>query len=394
VTNNAPIPLASTTWDQEEMNVIQDVIKSGIFTMGENVQKFEKQFAEYHHSKYCVMVNSGSSANFLMVAALLFTSGKNNLKKGDEVIVPSVSWSTTYSPMYYHGLKLRFVDVDKDTLNISASSIKKAITKDTKAVLAVNLLGNSCDYKDIVTLCDENNLILLEDNCESLGASYKNKKSGTFGLVSSCSSFFSHHISTMEGGLILTDDEEIYHILLSIRAHGWTRNLPEENLICTKSDDPFYESFRFILPGYNVRPLELSGALGTKQIKKLDGLIDKRKLNAKVFKEIMSDFDFIDIQKEIGSSSWFGFALIINNKANFSRDDLVNKLNSRNIETRPIVCGNILENEMTKYFDFTTSGDFGVSEKIHSNGLFIGNHHEDITEGLKNLHDSICQLVK
>jgi len=198
----------------------------------------------------------------------------------------------------------------------------------------------------------------------------------------------------MEGGLILTDDEEIYHILLSIRAHGWTRNLPEKNLICTKSDDPFYESFRFILPGYNVRPLELSGALGTKQIKKLDGLIEKRKLNAKVFKEIMRDFDFIDLQKETGSSSWFGFALILNNKANFSRDDLVNKLNSRNIETRPIVCGNILENEMTKYFDYTTSGDFFESEKIHSKGLFIGNHHEDITEGLKNLHDSIWQLVK
>jgi CDP-6-deoxy-D-xylo-4-hexulose-3-dehydrase len=329
-----------------------------------------------------------------MVAALFFASGKNNLKKGDEVIVPAVSWSTTYSPLYYHGLKLRFVDVDKDTLNISASNIKKAITKDTRAVLAVNLLGNSCDYKEIFEICDENNLILLEDNCESLGASYNNKKSGTFGLVSSCSSFFSHHISTMEGGLILTDDEEIYHILLSIRAHGWTRNLPEKNLICTKSDDPFYESFRFILPGYNVRPLELSGALGTKQIKKLDGLIEKRKLNAKVFKEIMRDFDFIDLQKETGSSSWFGFALILNNKANFSRDDLVNKLNSRNIETRPIVCGNILENEMTKYFDYTTSGDFFESEKIHSKGLFIGNHHEDITEGLKNLHDSIWQLVK
>ena len=161
MSNNAPIPLASTTWDQEEMDVMQDVIRSGIFTMGENVQKFEKQFAEYHQSKYCVMVNSGSSANFLMVAALFFTSGKNKLKRGDEVIVPSVSWSTSYSPMYYHGLKLRFVDVDKDTLNISASNIKKAITEDTKAVLAVNLLGNSCDYKDIVALCDENNLILL-----------------------------------------------------------------------------------------------------------------------------------------------------------------------------------------------------------------------------------------
>ena len=254
MSNFAPIPLACTTWDHEEMNVMQEVITSGIFTMGDNVQKFEKQFAHYHSSKYCVMVNSGSSANFLMIAALFFTTGKNKLEKGDEVIVPSVSWSTSYSSLYYHGLKLRFVDVDQDTLNISAKNIKNAITNDTKAVMAVNLLGNSCEYKEIISLCEEHNLILLEDNCESLGAEYENKKSGTFGLVSSCSSFFSHHISTMEGGLILTDDEEIYHILLSIRAHGWTRNLPQDNLICSKSKDPFYESFRFILPGYNVRP--------------------------------------------------------------------------------------------------------------------------------------------
>jgi len=389
--NFAPIPLASTTWDSEEMNAMQDVIKSGMFTMGENVQKFEEQFAEYHKSKYCVMVNSGSSANFLMIAALFFTTGKNKLKRGDEVIVPSVSWSTTYSPIYFHGLKLRFVDVGKDTLNINPANIKNAITKDTKAVMAVNLLGNACEYKEILAICEENNLILLEDNCESLGASYDNKKSGTFGLVSSCSSFFSHHISTMEGGLILTDDEEIYHILLSIRAHGWTRNLPTDNLICTKSDDPFYESFRFILPGYNVRPLELSGALGTKQLPKVDSLIEKRRLNADYFIEMMSEFDFIDIQKETGASSWFGFSLILNDKANFTRADLVHRLNSRGIETRPIVCGNILENEMTQYFDFSTSGNFAVSENIHANGLFIGNHHTNLHDGLANLHEVLCQ---
>jgi CDP-4-dehydro-6-deoxyglucose reductase, E1 len=394
MSNFAPIPLACTTWDHEEMNVMQEVITSGIFTMGDNVQKFEKQFALYHSSKYCVMVNSGSSANFLMIAALFFTTGKNKLERGDEVIVPSVSWSTSYSPLYYHGLKLRFVDVDKDTLNISAKNIKNAITNDTKAVMAVNLLGNSCEYKEIISLCEEHNLILLEDNCESLGAEYENKKSGTFGLVSSCSSFFSHHISTMEGGLILTDDEEIYHILLSIRAHGWTRNLPQDNLICSKSKDPFYESFRFILPGYNVRPLELSGALGTKQIHKVDNLVEKRRVNAKIFQEMMAEFDFVDIQKEEGFSSWFGFALILNDKANFSRAELVENLNTRGIETRPIVCGNILENEMTRYFDYSTSGNFSVSENIHSNGLFIGNHHEDIKDGLKNLHDSLCQIAR
>jgi len=392
--NLIPIPLACSTWDDEELKALHDVIDSGMYTMGARVAEFERVFADYHGSKHCVMVNSGSSANFLMVAALFFTKKSNKLERGDEVIVPAVSWSTTYSPLYYHGLKVRFVDINLNTLNIDVDLIEKAITKDTKAVMAVNLLGNSCEYKEIISLCEEHNLILLEDNCESLGAEYENKKSGTFGLVSSCSSFFSHHISTMEGGLILTDDEEIYHILLSIRAHGWTRNLPEENLICSKSKDPFYESFRFILPGYNVRPLELSGALGTKQIHKVDGLVEKRRLNAKIFQEMMAEFDFVDIQKEKGFSSWFGFALILNNKANFSRTELVEKLSSRGIETRPIVCGNILENEMTQYFDYSTSGNFSVSENIHSNGLFIGNHHEDIKDGLENLYDSLCQITR
>lgn len=392
-TNN-DIPLASSSWDEKEIQAIEDVVSSGIFTMGSKVEEFEKSFADYHNSKYCVMVNSGSSANFLMIAALFFTKGKFKLKRGDEIIVPSVSWSTSYSPIYFHGLKLRFVDVDSRTLNINTDSIKEAITPNTKGILAVNLLGNSCEYNEIVSICNENDLILLEDNCESLGGSYNNQKTGTFGLVSSCSSFFSHHISTMEGGLILTDDEEIYHILLSIRAHGWTRNLPENNLICKKSEDPFYESFRFILPGYNVRPLELSGALGIEQIKKLDDLISKRRSNAEIFQNMMKDFDFIDIQEELGSSSWFGFGMVLNERAKFSRDSFVEKLKDKGIETRPIVCGNILENEMTEFFDYSTYGDFAISERIHKDGLFVGNHHIDIKDGLENLHDCICQLAK
>ena len=387
--NLIPIPLACSTWDDEELKALHDVIDSGMYTMGARVAEFERVFADYHGSKHCVMVNSGSSANFLMVAALFFTKKSNKLERGDEVIVPAVSWSTTYSPLYYHGLKVRFVDINLNTLNIDVDLIEKAITKDTKAIFAVNLLGNSAEYKKLKEICIEHNLILLEDNCESLGAQYLNKKSGSFGVVSSCSGFFSHHISTMEGGMILTDDEEIYHILLSIRAHGWTRNLPEKNLVATKSLDPFFESFRFVLPGYNMRPLEMSGALGIAQMKKLDSLIDKRRTNYKNFKERMEQFNFIKLQSEIGESSWFGFSMIIEDSANFTRDELVKCFASRNIESRPIVCGNIVNNEMIKYFDYSVYGELNSSEIVHNNGLFIGNHHMDINDGLDNLVKSI-----
>ena len=392
--NLVPLPLAHSTWDSEELQALQDVIASGIFTMGPKVAEFEKAFADYHKSKYCVMVNSGSSANFLMIAALFFTKIGKSLKQGDEVIVPAVSWSTTYSPLYYHGLKLRFVDVDINSLNIDVDLVEAAITLNTKAIFAVNLLGNSADYQKLIQICEKHNLILIEDNCESLGSENMGKRTGTFGLVSSCSAFFSHHISTMEGGLILTDDEEIYHILLSIRAHGWIRNLPPNNLITKKSADPFFESFRFVLPGYNLRPLEMSGAVGIAQIKKLDNLIEKRRANYFLFKDSMKPFTFIKLQEEIGSSSWFGFSMIIDESYGLSRNKLVEILIANNIECRPIVSGNIIKNEMIHYFDYSIFGNLDVADTIHNQGLFIGNHHVDIKDGLKNLVETLQDFLK
>lgn len=390
----SPIPLACSTWNEEELQALQEVIDSGHFTMGPKVAEFEKIFADYHSSKYCVMVNSGSSANFLMIAALFFTKRRKNLNRGDEIIVPAISWSTTYSPLYYHGLKARFVDVDLETLNIDVELVEAAITKKTKAIFAVNLLGNPANYKRLIEICKKHNLILIEDNCESLGADFLNKKSGSFGLVSSCSAFFSHHISTMEGGLILTDDEEIYHILVSIRAHGWTRDLPNKNSICEKNTNAFYESFRFVFPGYNVRPLEMSGALGISQMKKLDFLIEKRRANYRQFKERIEQFEFIRLQLETGNSSWFGFSMILDESAGYSRDELVNRFFQRNIECRPIVCGNILKNEMISHFEYSVSGDLQVANTIHNSGLFIGNHHIDIVDGLDNLTEVLQKFSK
>ncbi len=303
-------PLATSTWDDKELNAIQKVIESDMYTMGGYVAQFEKDFSAFVGRKYSVMASSGSTANLIATAALFYTKHPK-LKRGDEVIVPAVSWSTNYYPLHQYGLNLKFVDIDLETLNYDLNALKEAITDKTKMIVAVNLLGNSNDFSMIQKIIGERDIILFEDNCESMGAEYEGKQTGTFGLMGTFSTFFSHHMATMEGGFVTTDDEELYHILLCLRAHGWTRNLPKENHISNKSDDWFTESFRFILPGYNVRPVEMSGAIGIEQLKKLPGFLAQRRENAKLFQELFSSHPDFIIQKEIGSSSWFGFSLIL-----------------------------------------------------------------------------------
>lgn len=380
-------PLATATWDQAEYDALQRVITSGMFTMGPKVFEFEKQFASYLGAKHCVMVNSGSSANLLMVAALFYSKNPDlALKPGDEVIVPAVSWSTTYYPLHQYGLKIKFVDIDLQTLNFDLDALEKAVTNKTRLIMAVNLLGNPNDFDRIKSIIGDRKITLIEDNCESLGAQFMGKQAGTFGVMGSYSSFFSHHISTMEGGLISTDDEELHHILLSLRAHGWTRNLPKFNQVCgEKSDDPFKESFRFVLPGYNVRPLEMSGALGIEQIKKLPSLVAERRKNAAMLQAVMQDHPTVLIQKEIGESSWFGFSLVIRPGVSLTRDVLLSKLNALGFEVRPIVAGNFAKNEVVKYFNSEISGELTNAEHIDSHGLFVGNHHYSIEDAVRQL---------
>ena len=382
-------PLATSSWGQEEVAAMQGVIASGMFTMGENVQAFELAFAKYVGSQYCVMVNSGSSANLLMVAALFYTKNAElKLQRGDEVIVPAVSWSTTYYPLYQYGLKIRFVDIDLHTLNYDLNQLERAITPRTRMIMAVNLLGNPNDFSRIQQIINGRNIILMEDNCESMGASYQGKQAGTFGVMGSFSAFFSHHISTMEGGMIVTNDEELCQILLSLRAHGWTRNLPNKNLVCgEKSADSFEESWRFVLPGYNVRPLELSGAIGIEQIKKLPDIINERQKNGRAFQRAMSNHPDILIQQEIGESSWFGFSLVIRHGSKLTRTSLVQKLNALGFECRPIVAGNFAKNEVVKYFDSETPFPLTNADHIDGCGLFVGNHHYAISEAVDSLAD-------
>jgi CDP-6-deoxy-D-xylo-4-hexulose-3-dehydrase len=379
--------LALPSWDEEEIEIAKQILDSGRTTMGEKVLQFEQEFARYNGAKYCVMVNSGSSANLLAVAALFYRK-ENPLRRGDEVIVPAVSWPTTYYPLQQYGLTLKFVDIDLHTLNYDLEQLQSAISKNTRMIVAVNILGNPNDFGKINTMIAGSDVILLEDNCESLGAEFKGKKAGTFGIMGTYSSFFSHHISTMEGGMIVTDDDELYQILVCMRAHGWTRNLPKNNLISTpKSDNAFDELWRFLLPGYNFRPIEMMGAIGTAQLRKFPGFLKKRKENARIFVDAFKDDPCFMIQQEISSSSWFGFSLIIKPEAHKTRKEIIDLLTAHSIEARPIVAGNFTKNEVMKFFDYELHGEMRNADYLDKNGFFVGNHHFDIADKIYYFRD-------
>ena len=332
---NVKFPLATSSWDQKEYDALQRVIDSNMFSMGPEVRMFEEQFANQFGSKYAVMVNSGSSANLLMTAALFYTKTPK-LKRGDEIIVPAVSWSTTYFPLAQYGLHLKFVDIDQSTLNYDLDQLADAVTDKTRAIMVVNLLGNPNDFTRIDHIIAGRDITVIEDNCESMGATFNGKQAGTFGVMGTFSAFFSHHISTMEGGIVVTDDEELYHVMLSLRAHGWTRNLPKFNKVTgEKSDDPFEESFRFVLPGYNLRPLEMSGALGQEQLQKLPALIEGRRTNGALVQQHLGQHPLFRIQEEIGHSSWFGFSLVLRDPSDISRAELVSKTDRNGVRMSP-----------------------------------------------------------
>jgi CDP-6-deoxy-D-xylo-4-hexulose-3-dehydrase len=265
------------------------------------------------------------------------------------------------------------------------SAIQAAVTEKTKAVFVVNLLGNPCDFDPIRQFCDENDLILIEDNCETMGAEYNEKKTGTFGITGSFSSFYSHHICTMEGGVTITDDEELFHHMLCIRSHGWTRNLPQNSKLYMKSDNPFYETFNFIMPGYNLRPLEMEAAIGLEQLKKLDTFVAIRRENAEYFRKTFKDDNRFMLQKEIGKSSWFGFSLILRDTLAGRRDEIVEILQSKSIETRPIVAGNFTKQKALRFMDYSIGGTLKNADNLHDNGFFVGNNSLPIKEQIDYL---------
>lgn len=321
------------------------VVNSGRYTIGDKTREFEQAYADYCGTKYCVAVNSGSSANLLMVAAWTLRYGPGL------VVVPAVGWATSYAPFQQYGWTLRFCDIDRQTLNYDMGGLHVAChtAERPQLILSINLLGNPNSYDEFP------DIPILEDNCEAMGASYHGRKTGSFGVMSSHSTYFSHHICTMEGGMVTTNDEYFYHMLLSLRSHGWTRHLPEVNALKAKVD-----KFYFILPGYNVRPTEMQCAIGLEQIKKLDKFVELRRDNAMRFP--------YKTQKEIGKSSWFGMLV--------TGQDIPKVINK--YESRPVVTGNFLRQPVIGHYKTQIMGDMQNANYIHDNAVMIGNSHERI----------------
>jgi len=378
--NNVSYDLAADSWGDEEVAAIQDVIASGRLTMGPKVAEFEAAFAAYFGRKYAVMTNSGSSANLIGVASLFYR--KNNpLERGDEVIVPAISWSTTYHPLQQYGLKLRFVDVELDSLNMDVGQLEDALTPATKMIVGVSILGNPAALDVMRDFADNHDLIFFEDNCESMDAELGGQKTGTFGDIGTFSTFFSHHISTIEGGVLTTDDAELRDLAKSIRAHGWTRDLPEGTSLYEPRDEDFFEAYNFILPGYNVRPQEINAAVGLVQLKKLPQMTAKRRDNLAHFQKLFGDDERFIIQRENGKSSSFCFTMIVKD----DRQRVMKMLTDDDIGFRIITGGCFPRHQAIKHFDYTLVGEMTNGNLAHDNGFFVGNHPFDLTDEIDHL---------
>jgi CDP-6-deoxy-D-xylo-4-hexulose-3-dehydrase len=383
--------LAADTWGPEEKSAIEDVVASGRLTMGPKVAEYEAAFAAYFGSKYAVMVNSGSSANLVGVASLFYRKNKP-LQAGDEVIVPAISWSTTYHPLQQYGLKLKFIDVELETLNMDVSQLEAALTPKTRMIVGVSILGNPAALDTMRSFADAHDLIFFEDNCESMDAELNGQKTGTFGDFGTFSSFFSHHVSTIEGGYILTDDPELNDLARSIRAHGWTRDVSEDTALFERRDDDFFEAYRFILPGYNVRPQEINAAVGLEQLKKLPRFTAARRKNLMYFQSLFANDDRFIIQRENGQSSSFCFTIILNPKKNLDRTQVMASLKKADIGFRIITGGCFPRHEVIKHFDYELLGEMTNGNLAHDQGFFVGNHPFDLTDDISKFHNVLDQF--
>ncbi|HTO10735.1 MAG TPA: DegT/DnrJ/EryC1/StrS family aminotransferase [Candidatus Binatia bacterium] len=371
------LPLHVASYGADEVNEAIDSLLSTHVTMGEKVRRFERLWAEYLGVAEAVMVNSGSSANLVAISALVNPAFPRPLVPGDEVIVPAVAWSTTYFPLVNAGLVPVLVDVDLDTFTIDPEAAARAVGPRTRALLPVHLLGNACDMRALGALAARHGLVMVEDSCEAHGARFEGKAVGTFGTMGTFSFYFSHHISTIEGGMVVTDDAALADLARTLRAHGWIRDVKRRPAV---TDAPIDERFLFVNLGYNLRPTELQGAFGIHQMPKLEPFIKARRDNVEYWNTAVRRharwLRECPGRDSAGSRSvWFGYPITVRPEAPFSREALVEFLEGRGVATRPIMAGNFRDQPAIRLFPHRIAGSLERAEHVMRQSFFIGNHH-------------------
>lgn len=371
------VRLHEPTAEGSEIYAALETMLSTFTTMGKKVRAFEQQYADYTQSAYAVMSNSGSSANLLSVAALANPVTPNHLKPGDEVIVPALSWSTTIWPIIQHQLIPVIVDCDLTSFNLDLKQLERALSPKTRAIKLVHVYGNPCNMDVIMEFAKKHNLFVIEDCCEAMGASYRGKPVGNFGDVGNYSLFFSHHISTMEGGISVTNNFELTETMRILRAHGWSREADEHQKYINQYPeiDP---RFIFINIGYNFRPTEVNAAIGQLQLPKLDSFIERRRESATFYLDYLKKYEeFFHFQEETpeGKHVWFGFPLILKPKTPFTVKEITAYLQQNKIETRPIIAGNMARHPAFKMYPHRIVGDLHNADTVMKQGFAFACHH-------------------
>ena len=398
--------LLENGFSNEDISIGKKVLNSKRITMASYTRKFELVFARKLGAKYALMVNSGSSANLLATFAAGNPLKKNHLNRGDEVLIPALCWSTSIWPLVQFGLKPVLVDIDIQTLNINIEDLIKKITKKTKAIMLINVLGISSDLFKIKKIANKYKLIIIEDNCESLGSRLKNKYLGTFGDYGSYSFYYSHQITSGEGGMITCNKKEDYDILFALRSHGWLggtrhykRSLKSYNQYAKQNPqlDPRYI---FINSGFNLRPTDIQAAIAHNQFNRLDKLKKFRNINRNLLinkitksKKWNNQFQFISIPKDI-DPSWMGLSILLSERFKNKKKKFMTILDKMGIETRPIISGNFANQPAAKLYKLCKKNEkFENSQKVQDLGFLIGLHTRKISKSnLKLIHDAFFMI--
>jgi CDP-6-deoxy-D-xylo-4-hexulose-3-dehydrase len=381
------IKLVKDTIDKQDIDCLVDWLKTyPQLTKGRLTEEYEKRWSEWLGVKYSVFVNSGSSANLAAVYSLKVSGKLRNL----EVIVPAVSWSTTVSPIMQLGLNPIMCDADSSNMGLDLNHLREIVRKHKPSMaILVHVLGIPNHMEEIVKICKENDIFLIEDSCESIGSLYDQKKIGTFGDISTFSFYYGHHISTIEGGIISTNNEDLYDILLSIRSHGWDRDLRKEKqqqLRSLHGIEDFRALYTFYYPGFNIRPTEISAFLGLKQLEKIETVIKKRNDNFLFYQENIKNTEWKVAPPANSFVSNFAYPII------HSRiDQLIKHLTLNNIEIRPLVCGSI--GHQPFWIEKYGRTFLQVADKIHSEGIYIPNNHQLHKEEVIKIVDVVNDVL-
>lgn len=380
--NEKPIFLADDTISRGELSELcQWILAGNRLTKGEQTLAFESEFGAWIGAKYSIFTNSGSSSNLLMVAGLK----EAGYLKNNKVVAPAVSWVTTVSPLMQLGFDVTLCDCDPVNLGLNIAHLTELCEQDPPSlIILVHVLGHANDMRAIDALCEKYGILLIEDACEALGSQIDGKYLGNLSLAGSFSFYYGHHISTIEGGMVVTSDFDLYQIMLSLRSHGWSRDLSEETrkgLSKQYDIDEFRNLYTFYYPGFNLRSTDLQAFLGRSQLQTIERITEIRQSNFETYRRLLNDYYSQESENSVTSS--FAFGTLVAN-----RNEVHAHLSKNRIECRPLICGNIGRHPF--WLNKFGPSKLPLSDTVHDYGIYLPNHHNLTTDDVER----VCNVFK